>query len=103
VDSYKNDFLLKQAAGTLKTDFECDDMVIKVRVRVCEKEGGGGGVSLYVVYVGAWGIGFPAACFSIVLVCIRSCADHHHSHPQPTTGGPRLCVKAEACPSYCSS
>ena len=34
-DSYQNDFVLKQAAGTLKTDFECDDMVIKVR-------GGGG-------------------------------------------------------------
>lgn len=31
VDSYQNDFLVKQAAGSLKFDYECDDMVLKVR------------------------------------------------------------------------
>lgn len=26
IDSYQNDYMVKKAAGTLKPDFECDDM-----------------------------------------------------------------------------
>jgi len=28
-DSYEYDFKIKKAAGKLKTDFECDDMILK--------------------------------------------------------------------------
>lgn len=32
MDSYKNDYLVKKAAGSLKPDFETDDMVLGAKV-----------------------------------------------------------------------